>query len=769
MVGYSPDHAIGTYRIFLIGSQRTVNTRDVRWLQQYYGDCLKTEESAEFEPEDAHKPDSTSNNDSDDDSNDPAYYFSNLPKTIGETKTNNETASESDDDSMPALIEQNDDDDSSTSSSLSSISDQESDDDDEGQTNHGLSTPNPYQRFYNKPGRRAEHSVRSTCAATRAAATTTQDSTENVDESTSEIPITDKLMRELKRLDTSFNRTLNDSTDSAEFCHLHTDFCLYSAVASGYIEPATYKQMLRRPEKEHSKWLKGCDKEFYDFKSKRVWKLMLRRFIPKGRRLLLCKLVFKLKRDGTYRSHLVAMGFSQIPGVDFTDSFAPVVSDVTMRILVILWILYGWYAELIDVEGAFLYGVLELPVYMVIPEGFEAPPDHCMQLDRAIYGLVQSSRVWWKTFSTYLKEIGFTVSRADSCLFIRQNSLGTCLFILYVDDAFFLGDKPAVKRAIQDIRKAFTITTQGTLQDYLGCKFTLIPEENTVYITQPFLVQKLIQKYNSQLTNREYKTPGTPGFTASLKAIKDEDILPSKKMEEYRSGVGMLLYLVKHSRPDIANPTRELSKCLTKATNTHFKELLRVIMFIKQTKRLGLRMRVKGAFHNLSDPSLTHPKFLIWYMKAYCDASYASDPDKRLSVTGFLIYFCGALVSWKSKLQQSQSLSSTEAEYIAIADVVKEIMYVRNILTSVGITVALPIIVRVDNLGAIYLSKNDASSVRTKHVDINFHFVREYCKDGTVLIQFDGTALHRSYVMTKNTPGSIFESHVSTFMGTPPI
>lgn len=164
-----------------------------------------------------------------------------------------------------------------------------------------------------------------------------------------------------------------------------------------------------------------------------------------------------------------------------------------------------------------------------------------------------------------------------------------------------------------------------------------------------------------------------------------------------------------------------------------------------------------------------NPKFLVWYLKAYCDASYASDPDRRLSVSGFLVYFCGALVSWKSKLQRSQTLSSTEAEYIAIADVVKEIMYVRNILMSLGITVALPIIVQVDNLGAIYLAKNAGSSVRTKHVDINFHFVREYCKDNVVLVQFVYTHLNPSDVMTKNTSSSTYESHVSSFMGTPPI
>ena len=380
--------------------------------------------------------------------------------------------------------------------------------------------------------------------------------------------MTDKLIRELKNLNTSYNPTL----DSAETAFLHLDFGLFSAVESDYEEPSSYKEMMKLPKEERDKWLKGTETEFRNFKSHKVWKLVPLSSLPPGRKLLRCKWVFKKKRDGTYRSRPVGMGFTQIPGVDFTDSFAPVVSDVTMRILLILWMLYDWHAELVDVEGAFLYGVLETPVYMTVPEGFEAPPSHCMRLDRAAYGLVQSSRVWWKTFSTYLKRIGFKVSKADNCLFIRQNEKGICLFILYVDDAFFLGDKAAVKLAIEQVSKRFTITTQGKLDDYLGCKFTRV--KDSLYITQPHLVDKLIRKYEAELLKRHYKTPGTPGFVASLKSIKDDAILPEQKMERYRSGVGMLLFLVKHSRPDIANPTRELSKCLTKATRDHYKELL---------------------------------------------------------------------------------------------------------------------------------------------------------------------------------------------------
>ena len=173
----------------------------------------------------------------------------------------------------------------------------------------------------------------------------------------------------------------------------------------------------------------------------------------------------------------------------------------------------------------------------------------------------------------------------------------------------------------------------------------------------------------------------------------------------------MLLYLVKHSRPDLSNPTRELSKCLTKAKEKYYDELLRIISFLRQTKEHGLKLKTLGLTFLLNDPLLSQPKVISWYLRAFCDASYASDPDRRLSVTGFLIYFCGALISWKSKLQKSPTISSTECEYVAISDVVREIMYIRNILKSLGINVGLPVIVEVNNLGAIYLANNANSSV----------------------------------------------------------
>ena len=277
----------------------------------------------------------------------------------------------------------------------------------------------------------------------------------------------------------------------------------------------------------------------------------------------------------------------------------------------------------------------------------------------------------------------------------------------------------------------------------------------------------MIEKFGQDMPKRTYRCPGTPRFTAELKSIRDEHVLNESKMTMYRSGVGMLLYLQKHSRPDISNATRELSKCLTKATMLHYKELLRVMKFVVQTKDLGLRLKVESTSKLLKEPEVNNPKMIHWYLVAFPDASFASDKDNRHSITGFVIYFCGAPISWKSKIQRSVTTSSTESEYIAIADVVKEIMYIRNLLRSIGIQVGLPVVVNVDNLGAMYISKNAGSAVRTKHIDINYHYVKEYCEKGICYVRFVNTKLQDGDIMTKNVSSPVYQLHAPKLIGKP--
>ena len=214
----------------------------------------------------------------------------------------------------------------------------------------------------------------------------------------------------------------------------------------------------------------------------------------------------------------------------------------------------------------------------------------------------------------------------------------------------------------------------------------------------------------------------------------------------------MLLYLVKHSRPDIANAVRELSKCMTGANAAAFKELMRVIKFVLDTREYGLKLAPKWE------------DAMLWELRIYSDSDWAGDKDNRKSITGFIVFLLGAPILWRSKAQASVALSSTEAEFSALSEAAKEIKFLGQVLSSMGIPVKLPVIVRVDNVGAIFMSENVSTSSRTKHTDTRYHFVREFVEEGFVKIIFVRSEDNTSDPFTKNTPGSIYDKHTAEFV-----
>ena len=218
------------------------------------------------------------------------------------------------------------------------------------------------------------------------------------------------------------------------------------------------------------------------------------------------------------------------------------------------------------------------------------------------------------------------------------------------------------------------------------------------------------------------------------------------------------MFLIKFSRPDIANAVRELSKVNSGAFESHYKVLLRVIKYVIDTIYYGLKYDLrKTKVNNLSTK---------WDMEAYCDSDYAGDKESRKSVTGYGVYLQGCLIAWKSRGQKTVSLSSSEAEYLAIADVCTEIIFIRNILCFLGIEIDYPIVVRCDNVGAIFLGYNAKTSQRTKYVDMKAHFIREYVDQGIVKIIFVKSEDNVSDIWTKNTDQQTFQRHIVKFMST---
>ena len=371
-------------------------------------------------------------------------------------------------------------------------------------------------------------------------------------------------------------------------------------------------------------------------------------------------------------------------------------------------------------------------------------------LKKCIYGLVQAARQYHKKAVEILKNIGFSGGTIDPCLFLRENKSGLVLITLYVDDNLMIGHSEAIEETITQLKEnGLVLKVENELTDYLSCKIKFTGDNTRAWLGQPHLIANLEKKFGDKVKNlRVYKTPGTPGVH-QVRELDAKLAIGKKEQTEFRSGVGMLLYLVKHSRPDIANSVRELSKVLDGSTSHSFKEMLRVIKYVLDTKNLGLKI-----FPNLDNNEQ-------WELTCYTDSDYAGDPETRRSVSGYILYVKNVPVCWCSKAQRAVTLSSSEAEWYALSEATKEIIFVLQLLESIHIKVRLPIIVRVDNVGAIFLSGNINTASRSKHIDIRTNYVNEYVEDGVLKIVFVKSADNTSDMMTKNLGGELHVKHSS--------
>ena len=556
-----------------------------------------------------------------------------------------------------------------------------------------------------------------------------------------------------------FGADFNDYAGDLAMASVELEYKDYSKM-----DPSKYKDIFENPKTfeeawdhpdpfQKGKWREAILKEFAKMERCKVWKKVKRSDIPQGRRCVKHKWVFQWKRDGTARARLVACGYSQIAGVDFTDVFSPVANDVSFRIMIICMILWKLEGLIFDVETAFLNGDLDEEIYMDCPNGMEHDIDECLLLLKATYGLVQAARQYFKKFENILTtKMNFRQCASDPCLFMRRDEFGIVIILCYVDDNFCIGHTRALRQMLKEIvQHGLNITVENKLTDYLSCEIKFSDDKTKAWIGQPHMIKKIETTFGNEVSSlQQFRTPGTPG-QGLIKAQTDDDKVSTEQQSRYRTGVGMLLYLIKHSRPDISNAVRELTKCLDGATPGAYKEMLRLIKYVLDTKNQGLKI------------APTHTD-LEWTLLVYSDSDWAGDKDTRKSVSGYMIFLNNVLICWRSKAQQVVALSSSEAEFYACSEAVREIPFIVQILIFLGIPVKLPVIVKVDNIGAIFMTGNSTSSSRTRHIDTRHCYVKDLQNEGLIKVEFVRSEDNVSDIATKNVTGEVQEIHLNKFL-----
>ena len=419
--------------------------------------------------------------------------------------------------------------------------------------------------------------------------------------------------------------------------------------------------------------------------------------------------MYKIKRKSDcsldrYKARIVAKGLKKRYGVDYEDTFSPVIKFATIRIILSLAVSKGWSLRQLDVQNAFLHGVLEEEVYMQQPLGYEdaTKPGYVCKLDKALYGLKQAPRAWYSRLSMKLINLGFQASKADTSLFFFSKGGITIYVLVYVDDIIVASSSEnATKRLLQDLNKDFALKDLGAVHYFLGME--VHKAGGGIILTQDKYANDLLKRVGMS----DCKPVSTPLSTSEKLSLHEGSLLGPEDATQYRSTVGALQYLTL-TRPDIAFSINKVCPFLHAPTTVHWAAVKRILRYIKQCTKLGLKI-------------CRSPSTLV---SAYSDADWAGSLDDRRSTRGFAV-FGDNLVLWSARKQATVSRSSTKSEYKALDNATTEIMWIQTLLREIGVKSPQVAKLWCDNLGATYLTANPVFHARTKHIEVDYHFVRE--------------------------------------------
>ena len=345
------------------------------------------------------------------------------------------------------------------------------------------------------------------------------------------------------------------------------------------VEPATYKSALKSPV-----WLAAMKDELSALHSQGTWSLVP---LPHQRNLVGCKWVFKIKKNadgsiGRYKARLVAKGYNQEKGVDYGETFSPVVKPTTVRLVLALAAQFNWTLRQLDVKNAFLHGVLQEEVYMAQPPGFldATHSDYVCKLHNSLYGLKQAPRAWNERFTSFLPSLGFQSTYSDSSLFVKNVNGSVVILLLYVDDIIITGSaSQAISDVIHALAREFDIKDLGSLHYFLGIQVT--HRQDGLFLSQDKYVTDLLLKSGMEMA-KPCATPCLP-YNRLLK----DDGKPYNNPALYRSLVGGLQYLT-FTRPDIAFAIHQVSQFMQCPMEAYFVAVKRILRYLKATKGCGL-------------------------------------------------------------------------------------------------------------------------------------------------------------------------------------
>lgn len=491
--------------------------------------------------------------------------------------------------------------------------------------------------------------------------------------------------------------------------------CFLSKLVTN-VDPTSFKRAV-----EHQHWIDAMNTELAALEKNDTWEITS---LPPGKTAIDCKWIYKTKYhpDGSvdrFKSRLVILGCRQVYGIDYGETFAPVAKMTTVRALLAVAAMHNWHAIQMDVTNAFLHGDLTETVYMKFPRGYTgfgsritaanalstAPTGNSLvcKLKKSLYGLKQAPRNWFSKLSSTLKGLDYIQSKADYSLFTLTTSKSITVVLVYVDDLLISGNcLESINNLKRMLSSVFHMKDLGDLHYFLGLE--IHRSQSGFFVSQQKYTLDLLEEYNLLHTK-----PLSLPLDIHLKLTPEKgDLLSDSQI--YQRLLGRLIYLT-ITRPDITFAVHLLAQYMQKPTTAHLQAARRLLRYLLKNPAQGILFTSNSAAQ----------------VTAYCDSDWASCATSRRSTSGFCIFLGSSPVSWKAKKQSVVARSTAEAEYRAMALTACEITWLSALLKDMGLHNLPPAILKCDNQAAISIAANPVMHERTKHIEIDCHFVHTMC------------------------------------------
>lgn len=459
----------------------------------------------------------------------------------------------------------------------------------------------------------------------------------------------------------------------------------------------------------------------------------------KGRQILDCMWVYVYKFDkhgrlAKCKARLVVRGDQQARS-QTQDTYAATLAGRSFRTLISIAARFDLELIQYDVVNAFVHAPIDRDIFMKMPHGYKRK-GKILKLNKALYGLRISPLLWQKELNKTLKEIGFTQVPHEPCCYIKS---GVIIFF-YVDDIIIAHRKEKqsdVERLISQVSARYKIDGGKEAQWFLGMEIIRDRASRQIWLSQTSYIEKIIKLAN------KIKTATVPMGAEEL--LPRSDRASPNEVNRYQKKIGSLLFAAISTRPDIAFATSRLARFLTNPSPAHHDAADRVLNYLSETKHLALRF---GGADNLIVAS---------------DASFADNTLDRKSSQAFVMKLFGGLIGWRANKQDTVTTSTTEAELLALAQAVKETLFVSRLLKELSVELSDQCIkIECDNQQTINLVTSELATLKTKlrHVDIHNHWLRQEVSKGTIIIEYTPSAAMMADGLTKALPGQKWASFI---------